>query len=162
MIEQINKIRIDLNGDKEIYEKKFKKDCLNGIIFDIDFEQLRKIMYKEKLSEFVSYFLKIDYDIKFLNPIPLCLVKRSLKNKSKCDFPKNCEDCGLLYDKDFKENVISCQFLNIKGPNINYMKTREEIFEFINHIRLERKMNNICEKCIYFIRGKCDGLCFRS
>jgi len=99
---------------------------------------------------------------KLYRPLPRCVLGSKYNELvKKYKLPKYCYDCRELFSVENCQ-IISCKPINKKGPKIQYMEDRNQIWEFFNTLRLQKEPNNTCKNCLYFKRKQCDGLCYRS
>lgn len=115
----------------------------------------------QKIFDLLHNLKENRIDFKVSKPIPECVLgTRYNKISSIFNIPKDCYECGELFTvKD--EEIISCKYINKKGPKVYYIGDRNQVWEFFNTLRLEKKPSEKCKKCLYFKRKTCDGLCFR-
>ncbi len=110
----------------------------------------------------VEKLLKIKNSI-LSRPIPMCL-QQFMKYRDCKNVPKNCFECQELFEVDTEGNLILCpNIYRIKiNKKINEFKNREEIYNLFVKTYENYTLHSTCQKCIFFIRGKCNGLCFRK
>jgi len=98
---------------------------------------------------------------KLSRPLPRCILgSRYNELVKKFKLPRDCFDCRELFSVENSE-IISCEPIGKKGPKIQYMESRNQIWEFFNTLRLQKEPNNTCKNCLYYKRKQCDGLCYR-
>ncbi len=139
--------------------KKTKRELL--LSFDLNEQELNKTTGK-KILDFLNRLKQNNIRFKVSKPLPRCLFGADYANIiNKFDIPRNCYECKELFTV-VDEEIISCKAINKKGPKIYYMEDRDQIWEFFDILRLQKKPSKTCKQCRYFIRKTCDGLCFRK
>jgi len=154
-------LKIKLNEDFEELFKKVKNVNRELLLsFEIAEENLN-LQSGKKIIEFLNKLKNNNIRVKVSKPLPRCILGMRYNEIVK-EFliPHDCYECSELFTVE-NEDIISCNYINKKGPKIYYMEDRNQIWEFFNILRLMNKPINECKKCRYFIRKQCDGLCFR-
>ena len=151
---------MDMNfNDITTNAKKTRRELL--LSFDFKEPDLNQ-KTGERIIDFLNNLKKNKIRFKLSKPLFMCqlginygrIVKEYL-------IPYNCYECAELFTIE-NEDIISCKYINKKGPKIYYMEDRNQIWEFFNILRLEKHPSQTCRRCKYFLRKQCDGLCFRS
>lgn len=91
-------------------------------------------------------------------PLPRCLFTSNSTNFQELRIPKNCEECMWLYV--MKDGYFHICNTELRIPK-NKVRTRKEIAELFKKYG-KKPSNDLCDGCVYKIRGNCDGLCQRS
>jgi sulfatase maturation enzyme AslB (radical SAM superfamily) len=147
------------NFDK-IIEKYicFNKELL--LTFILEEKNLNK-EYGVVVKRFLGDLKVKNIRFRLSRPLPKCLFGADYGVIVKeFDVPIGCYDCKeLFYVENLK--VKSCNILSKEFTTLEYAKSRNEIWEFFNVLRLEKKLNETCKKCLYLKRKQCDGLCYR-
>ncbi len=116
----------------------------------------------KKILKLFARLRKDNISFKVLNPLPRCILGFGYGEAvNEFSLPKGCYECRELFTIK-NEEIISCRYINKKGPKIYYMKDRNQIWEFFNTLRLEKDLTKTCINCLYLKRKLCDGVCFRS
>jgi organic radical activating enzyme len=145
----------------EIIEKYigFEKELL--LTFVLEEKDLNK-EYGFFVKRFLGDLKMKNIRFKLSRPLPKCLFGVGYGALVKeFEIPINCYDCKeLFYVEDLK--IKSCRVLDKEFTTLEYAGNRNEIREYFNVLRLEKKLNKTCKKCLYLKRKQCDGLCFRG
>ncbi|MBD3204143.1 DUF362 domain-containing protein [Candidatus Woesearchaeota archaeon] len=135
---------------------------LNLISFEIKSNELNTSAGK-KIVDFLERLKKKNIKYRITKPLPRCLFKfRYSEFKDKYLFPENCSGCLELFqvDKGIKK-ICSC--LNRKdriiGENID---DRSQIISLSKKSYIDKKINEICNSCIYQMRNQCYCICIKT
>lgn len=152
---------LDVSKEFESFHNKLKQSKEE---LCISFNLKEKDLHKgtgDKIVTLLNEFKNKKIKFKIAKPLPKCLFSiAKLRLAEQTGAPKNCFDCEYLFRLE-GDTIKSCEAINKNGPKIYYMNEREQIWEFFNTLRLEKKPSEKCKKCLYFRRKMCDGLCFR-
>ncbi|MCF7861549.1 radical SAM protein [Candidatus Woesearchaeota archaeon] len=144
---------------ENIDKKKCEKDRELLLSVQLDESDLNTFNGR-KIISFVDKLVKKNKRFVFSRPIPRCVLGRKYAEFiDKYNMPRDCYECRELFFV-INQEIVSCKPLSKKGPKIQYMEDRNQIWEFFKILREEKGVCNTCKKCIYYIRKKCDGLCF--
>lgn len=143
-------------------DKLSKKD-LNVIIFDLEPNDLNKTSGK-KIDAFLEKLeqKKIKYVV--ARALPRCLFGHIFNEfVAKTNVPTNCFECLELFNVREDGMTFACHTLkNRIGPKLDYMKNRQQIFDYFRAFYEVLEPITICKNCVYFSRDKCNTLCFRK
>jgi len=110
------------------------------------FDELKKRKIRFKLSK----------------ALPKCLFGQGWsKVVEDFNLPKNCFECHELFTLDTENMIKFCNVVKQIGPKFEYMKNREQIFEYFKIFYDKLEPSEKCKSCIFYIRKHCDGLCFK-
>ncbi|MEM5793531.1 MAG: DUF362 domain-containing protein [Candidatus Aenigmatarchaeota archaeon] len=118
----------------------------------------------KKIIEFLENLRKNDIKFKVSRPLFPCLFGSLWKNFQKdYEIPRNCMECVELFLVEKDGMTRGCFVLKNKlGPKFEYMKDRNQLFEYFHTFLENMKINKRCEGCIHFLRKECEGMCLRG
>jgi hypothetical protein len=109
-----------------------------------------------KIMAFLNELRKQQVRFILSRPLPKCVT-----GVHDYTIPNNCSDCRELFS--VRDGFFySCDTLGLKGPKIDELEDRSQILDKFNSIRMMNNPTITCQKCIYFKRAQCDGICQRS
>jgi len=162
-------IKID-SGDNfdDIFKKMIEERKFHGpygvedreflISFRLKAEDLWNKETEKKISKFLNN-LKLK-KIKFVlsRPLPPCL-KIVVDEKQ----PKNCFECRELFTVENGMIKFVCDCIkDTKGPEIDIIKSRKQIYDIFDEIHKKQKPAEICRNCIYYLRRDCNSMYFKG
>lgn len=152
-------IEIDLKKLNEFVIPKNKKARISFNLSESDLNEKTGL----KIMNFLENLGKKGVEFKITRPLPRCLFghnyEKVLENSKA---PESCRDCASLFSLDKEGNIKFCQFSGKTGPKIEYMKNRDQLIEYFEIFYGKKKPLRKCRECLYFLRGDCNGLCFKS
>lgn len=147
---------------KNIENFKIPKGKKTGISFRLYEEDLNE-RTGIRITDFLDKLRKSGVDLKITRPLPRCLFGHGYSDfLNKFAAPESCRDCASLFSLDGNGDVKFCGFPDKAGPNIRYMKNRDQLFEYFKTLHSQKKPPDKCRECLYYLRGDCSGLCFKS
>ena len=76
--------------------------------------------------------------------------------------PKSCRDCAEMFSLQKNGMIKFCGPMKNKiGPKLEYMRDRNQIFDYFWTFYEKLKPSTKCESCLYFLRRQCTGICLR-
>jgi len=134
------------------------------ISFKLSAQSLGKKEVGRKILNFLYRIKKRKVNFKINEPLPRCLFVYDYdKITEHFKIPKNCFECDELFSVEENGMIRACHTLgNRLGPKLEYMNDRNQIYEYFKTFHQELKPSNKCKTCIWFVRDKCNGLCFKS
>jgi hypothetical protein len=161
-IVQIHDMSLQMSDDFAAVQSRIPKDAtelrIRFILTESDLNQTAG----KRICDLLANLRIRCTSIKVIRPLPRCVLGLRWQEISKAySIPEGCAECEDLFTLD-DGNLMSCSPIGAQGPNKRYMKTHEEIAEFFNTVRLEKKPLATCDRCLHFLRNTCDGLCFRQ
>lgn len=115
-----------------------------------------------KIIKFLNELKKRNVTFKITKPLPRCMFgNKYMKVINEFKIPKSCKECLELFSINKKGDIIFCKYLKKIGPKLKYMKNREFIYSYFKILYEKAQPTSKCKTCIYFLRGDCNGLCFR-
>ncbi len=138
--------------------KNLNKNKFYLISFDLDQKNLN-IETGKRIIEYLEYLKNNDIKFRISRPLFPCLFGVKWKeNKTHYKIHTNCKECLELFSVEKNGRIKGCSVLNNElGPNLKYMKDRNQIWKYFYDIRKKIEVNDSCKKCVYFIRGQCQG-----
>jgi len=118
----------------------------------------------KKIINFLNDLKNRKINFTIANPVFPCMFGLSWKDVVReYNIPINCKDCLILFSVGMGSVTKSCFVLkNKQGPTLEYMKDREQLWEYFYTLLNKMKVNEICKKCIHFLRKDCEGICLRE
>jgi len=170
--------KIELVKEKGIISKKGKNILLkinfsnfnqNKLIKNITKSKPKKLLISPNInsesinlktkSKILSFLEKLEENkINFIltKPLPKCLIGINYTFTSrKVNAPLTLREGLELFI--VKNNHIFLPVLEKKGPQLNYMRDRDQIYEFYCYLQQQIKTSKSNEKCIFFKKKQCDG-----
>ena len=115
-----------------------------------------KLEVGNKIEEFLRTLKSSHIPFIIIKPLPKCLFDQRYEETVKeFRIPKNCDDCLELFTLR-GDSFHICK----TGKSIlqNKIKNRKEICEYFADYN-KRILIPSCERCVYSLRRKCNGLC---
>ena len=137
------------------------KNDENIICFELSEDDLNQAT-GQKIVSFLDILKQKNINFKVVKPLPRCLFGFQYdKIVKEFDIPTSCKDCTDLFTIQDDGMIRFCKVLNNKlGPKFEFMKDKEQIYEYFHTFYKYLKPPKSCRNCIYFLRGKCSGFCF--
>lgn len=125
---------------------------------ELNFDSFYKILRTLELSRSNSK------NIGLSRPLPKCMLPAESKKITKLhDIPENCAECKEL-SQVVGEHLILCpNVFSITGPRLGdgLLHKRQEIYKLFRILHDMLDVPQVCGECTFWVRGDCDGLCFR-
>ena len=159
---QLIKITTPMLKPKLIASIKKSKKKVNFIDFDLKQNDLN-LKTGQKILNFLIKMNQNKINFKVAKPLPRCLFGLDYNEiVKKFDIPISCAGCMELFTTQEDGTARFCEVLdNRLGPKIEFMKDREQIYEYFYTFYKYLKPSTKCKTCITFQRGNCSGLCFK-
>ncbi len=120
-------------------------------------------IFSSNFAKFIEALSRANVNFLLAKPLPFCLLGDNWNTFSqKFNIPLSCRDCLYLFYLDKNNNIHLCN--KREGPNIKYMSSREQIFEYFEILNEVYKFSffkktKACESCRFFLRKMCQGVC---
>jgi len=159
---QLIRITTSMLKPKLITSIKKSKKKVNFIAFDLKQDDLN-LKTGQKILNFLKKMNQNKIHFKVAKPLPRCLFGLDYNEiVKKFDIPLSCASCMDLFTTQEDGMAKFCEVLdNRLGPKIEFMKDREQIYEYFYTFYKYLKPSTKCKTCITFQRGNCSGLCFK-
>lgn len=134
---------------------KFKPSPdLNIIAFELSPRDL-KPENGERILSFFESLKKRKINFMVARPLPACLFGIRHFVVSKFGVPVSCKECIDLFTLE-NEMIKYCERLDFRmGPKIDYMRDREQIYEYFRTFYDNLPKQKFCRRCLYNLRNKC-------
>lgn len=160
----------------EFQSKRFfpnKKETVNIDIRDLEkineiennskisFELCEKELNEKTGKKIIEFLRKLNKKrIRFMitKPLPRCLFGGDYYNISKeFSIPRNCRECHELFNINKEGRIVYCKILKKRlGPKLDFMRDRDQIYEYFKTFYAQLDCFGSCKSCIYFLRGQCN------
>jgi hypothetical protein len=118
----------------------------------------------EKIFSFLNELRHEGVEFKVTRPMPRCLFGFDYEQiVSKFSISVSCKECLELFKVQKNGMIQFCKVIGNKiGPRFEYMRDRNQIYEYFKTFYDQLRPSAKCRSCIYLLRKRCDGLCFRK
>ncbi len=126
----------------------------------VSFKTLIRSGELEKAVEFIREMQRNKINFSIAHPIPPCLLtfeeRRIIKRTGA---PKSCLECREIYSVNKDGKIEFCDVLdNRNKPDLRFFKNKMQVYEYFKVLISEKKQEEKCSGCIYFLRGECKGV----
>ena len=138
------------------------KDKFYLITFEIGNKYL-DIESGQKIVRILEELKNSGVKFRVSRPIFPCMLGSSWKSTlRKYEIPSGCGDCPELFSVGEDGMTRGCFVLKNKlGPKFEYMRDRNQLFEYFHTFLEKLSVDEKCKNCVYFFRKECEGMCLR-